>query len=65
MIIKEYVPDINHIPGTENVVADLLRRPHMANTVKNVQELYDIHIDKIKQYIHDECPLDIGLITQA
>ena len=43
----------------------------MINIDTNIQELYDVHVEKKKQmcaraqFIPDECLLDIGLIVQS
>ena len=71
LIIEEYGPTIEYIPGPENVVADALSRLPMDNKNNDVQEMYDAHIRKKRkicartQFVPDECPLDIKLITRT
>ena len=62
---------IQYIPGPENIVAGALSRLPMDNKNNDVQEMYDAHIQKKRkicartQFVPDECPLDIKLITRT
>ena len=69
LIIEEYGTEIKYIPGTENVVADALRRLTMAEEEEKTKELFDHHIESThhlfasRKIIPDESPLDMKIIT--